>query len=109
MQDESEVVKLRLAEETHQTDLEALHARSLLEGSELMKRQLVDQKRLYARKMELQQIGVMKAQEKFDKETERKHLEENNAKPSSEKEFQIAKGILSCQAQIGIRTSSKRH
>ena len=58
----------------------------------MLKFQLVDQKRLYARKMELQQIGVMKAQEKFDKETERKQLE-NNAKPSSEKEFQIARGI----------------
>ena len=73
--EEFEVVKFRLEEETHQNDLEALHARSLLEESELLKLQLVDQKRLYARKMELQQIGVMKAQETFDKETERKHFE----------------------------------
>ena len=75
MQEESEVVKLRLEEQTQQNDLEALHARSLLEGSEFLKLQLVDQKRLYARKMKLQQIGVMKVQETFDKETEREHLE----------------------------------
>ena len=92
LQEEPEVVKLRLEEEKHQHDLETSHARSLLEESELLKLQLVDQKRLCARNIELQQIGVMQAQEKFDKETERKHLE-NNAKPSSEKEFQIARGI----------------
>ena len=53
MQEEFEVVKLRLEEETHQNDFEALHARSLLKESELLKLQLVDQKRLYARKMGL--------------------------------------------------------
>ena len=57
-----------------ETIFEALHAQSLLEENELLKFQLVDQKRLYARKMKLQQIGVMKAQEKFDKETERKKI-----------------------------------
>ena len=92
LREEFEVVKVRLVEETHQHDLEALHARSLLEESELLKLQLVDQKRLYARKMELQQIGIMKAQEKIDNDTARNHLK-NNAKPSSEKEFQIARGI----------------
>ena len=75
LQEEFEVIKLRWEEETHQNDLEALYERSLLEENELLKLQLVDQKRLYARKMELQQIGVMKAQEKYDKDTERKHLE----------------------------------
>ena len=78
MQVEFEVVKLRLEEEMHQNDIEALHARSLLEESELLKLQLVDQKRLYARKMELQQIGVMKVKETSDKETERKHLEKQS-------------------------------
>ena len=63
---EFEVVKLRLEEETHQNDLEALHARSLLEECELVNIQLVGQKRLYARKMDLQQIGVMTVQKKFD-------------------------------------------
>ena len=75
LQEECEVVKFRSEEETHQHDLEALHARSLLEKSELLKLRLVDQKRLCAGKMELQQIGVMKVQEQFDKETERKHVE----------------------------------
>ena len=75
LQQEFEVVKFRLEEETHQNDIEALHVRSLLEESDLLKLQLVDQKRLYARKIELQQIGFMKVQEKLDKETDRKHLE----------------------------------
>ena len=69
MQEEFEVDKFRLEEETHQNDFDVLHARSLLDESALLKLQLVDQKRLYARKMELQQIGVMKAQEQFDNET----------------------------------------
>ena len=64
-----------MEEETHQNGIEALHARSLLEESELLKLQLLDQERLCVRKMELQQIGVMQVQEKFDKETEWKHLE----------------------------------
>ena len=75
MQAEFELVKLRLEDETHHHDLEVVHAQSLLENNELLKLQLVDQKRLYERKIELQQIGVMKAQEQFDKETERKHSE----------------------------------
>ena len=75
LQSEFEVVKLRLEEETHQNDIEVLHARSLVEGSELLKFHVVDQKRLYARNMGLQQFGVMKAQDKFDDETERKHVE----------------------------------
>ena len=75
MQAEFEVVKFRLEEDTHQHDIEVLHARSLFEERELLKLQLVDRKRLYARKMELQQIGVMKIQEEFDKESDRKHLE----------------------------------
>ena len=75
MQDEFEVVKFRLEEDTRQNDLEALHARSLLEDNELLKLQLVDQKRLYARHVGLQQIGHMKAQETYDKEMERKHFE----------------------------------
>ena len=45
MQEEFEVVKFRLEEETHQNDLEALHARSLLEERELVKLQLIDRKR----------------------------------------------------------------
>ena len=75
LQKEFEAVKFRLEEQNHRNDFEALHARSLLEESELLKLQLVDQKRLYARKTELQQIEVMKVQETFDKETERKHVE----------------------------------
>ena len=75
LQEDFEVVKFRLEDDTHQHDLEALHARLLLAENELLKLQLVDQKRLCARKMELQQIGVMQVQEKFDKETEWKHLE----------------------------------
>ena len=63
LQEEFEVVKFRLEDDIQENDLDALHARSLLKGSELLKLQLVDQKRLYARKMELQQIGVMTAQE----------------------------------------------
>ena len=41
----------------------------------MLKLQLVDQKRLYARQVGLQQIGDMKAQETYDKEMERKHFE----------------------------------
>ena len=70
-----DVVKLRLEDETHQLDSEALHARSLLEESQLLKLLLVDPKRLVARKMELHQIGIMKAYKKFDKEAEGKHFE----------------------------------
>ena len=81
-----------MEEETHQNDFEAVHARSLLEDRELLKLQLVDQKRLHARKMKLQQIGVVKAQEQFDKDTERKHWK-HNAKPSSKKELLIARGM----------------
>ena len=80
MQEEFEVVKLRLEQETHQNDLGALHARSLLEECELLTIQLVGQKRLYARNMDLQQIGVMTVQKKFDTETARKHLEQCKAK-----------------------------
>ena len=75
LQEEFEVVNFRWEEALYQNDFEALHARSVLEESKLLKLQLVDPKRLYARNMRLQQIGVMKAQEKLDKETERKHLE----------------------------------
>ena len=77
LQAKFEVVKFRLEEETHQHDFEALHARSLLEESELLKLQLVDQKRLYARKMELQQIGVLTVQETLNKETDRKHIQKH--------------------------------
>ena len=76
MQEDFEVVKLRFEEETLQNDFEALHVRSLLAESELLKLQLVDPKRLYDRKIELQQIGVMKSHKKFDKEMERRHLEQ---------------------------------
>ena len=98
LREEFEVVKVRLVEETHQHDLEALHARSLLEESELLKLQLVDQKRLYARKMELQQIGIMKVQEKLYKATERQHLEKQC-------KGKLCEEIANCNSNLKLSSS----